>query len=83
MLLTVSESLNIVLINLVTSFIMSEKIATPDFSKIKVLWNKGWDVINYVRGVSTKFYHVAQIILLMLSCNQSLVNLAFLWKKLS
>ena len=38
MLLSLSESLNIVLINLVTSFIMSEqKIATPGFSKLKVL----------------------------------------------
>ena len=30
-----------------------------------------------------KFYHVIQIILLMCSCDQSFVTLAFLWKKLS
>ena len=55
MLLIVSESLNTVLINLVTSFIMSEKkIATPGFSKMKVLWNKGCEVINYVHGAISK-----------------------------
>ena len=29
----------------------------------------------------TKFYHVTEIILQIWSCNQSLVNLAFLWPK--
>ena len=29
------------------------------------------------------FYHVIQIIMLMCSCNQSLVTVAFLWEKLS
>ena len=33
--------------------------------------------------LQTKFYHVTQIILQMLSCNESLVTLAFLWQELS
>ena len=69
MLLSLSESLNIVLINLVTSFIMSEqKIATPGFSKMKILWNKGCEVINYVHGVISKILpcgsnHVVNVVM--------------------
>ena len=31
--------------------------------KIKVSWNKGYDVIIYISEVTNKIYHVTQIIL--------------------
>ena len=52
---------------------MSAKMATVGLLKIKVFWNKGYDVKFF-----SKFYHVTQIILYMWSCDQSLVTLAFL-----
>ena len=39
--------------------------------------NKGYDVIMSMTS-PTKFYHVTQIILLIWSCDQSLVTVAFL-----
>ena len=33
---------------------MSAKIATPGLLKIKVFWNKGYDVILYVHDVTNK-----------------------------
>ena len=41
---------------------MSAKLATPDFLKIKVFQNKGYEVIIPVYDV-TKNYHVIQVIL--------------------
>ena len=50
--------------------------------KIKVFWNKDYDVITFVnRMSSTEFYHVTQNILLMGFCGQRLVTVAFLWEK--
>ena len=37
---------------------MSAKLATLGLLKIKVFWNKGYDVITFVCDVPTKFYHV-------------------------
>ena len=42
---------------------MPAKMATPDFLKIKVFWNKGYDVIISAHDVINKFYHVIQIVL--------------------
>ena len=33
---------------------MPAKMATPDLLKITVFWNKGYDVIIYVRDVTNK-----------------------------
>ena len=54
---------------------MSGKIATSGLLKIKVLWNKGYDVIVPVHDVTNK-------ISLYDSNYVSLVTLAFLWDKL-
>ena len=43
--LTFLESLKIFLINVVLILMMSAKMATPGLLKIKVFWNKGYDVI--------------------------------------
>ena len=53
-LLTFLESLKIVLINMVTILMMSAKMATPGLLKIKVFWNKGYDVIISVHDVTNK-----------------------------
>ena len=46
--------LEIFLINLVIILMMSAKMATPGLLKIKVFWNKGYDVIIYVHDVTNK-----------------------------
>ena len=38
-------------------------MTTPGLLKIKVFWNKGYDVITSVHTSPTKFYRVSQIIL--------------------
>ena len=48
------ESLKIVLINMVTILMMSAKMATVGLIKIKVFWNKGYDVVISVHDVSSK-----------------------------
>ena len=45
MLLTFSEPLKTVLINMVTILVMSAKMATLGLLKIKIFWNKCYDVI--------------------------------------
>ena len=58
------------------------KMATLGLLKIKLFWNKGYDVILFVYDVTNKFlshesnsYHMSQI-------DQSLVTLAFVQEKL-
>ena len=43
-----------VTINMVTVFVMSAKVATLSLYKIKVFWNKGYDVIISVCNVTSK-----------------------------
>ena len=40
---------------MLTILMMSEKMATPGFLKIRVFWNKDYDVIIYVHDVTNKF----------------------------
>ena len=54
MLLTFFKSLNVVLINMVTILMMSTKMATLGFLKIKVFLNKGYYVIIYAHDVTNK-----------------------------
>ena len=53
-LLTFLESLRIILINVVTILMISAKMATPGFLKIKDFWKKGYDVITSVDKVTNK-----------------------------
>ena len=62
---------------MVTILMMSAKMAALVPLKIKVLLNKGYDVIISVH-VTNKIYHVTQIILYICSRDQSFVTLAFL-----
>ena len=43
--------------------LMSTKMGTLGLLKIKLFRNKGYDVIISAYGVSTKIYHVTQILL--------------------
>ena len=70
-LLTFLESLKIVLINMVTTLMISAKMATPGLLKIKVFWNKGYDVIISVHGVTNK----------VLSCESSYIVNVVMWPK--
>ena len=51
-LLTFSKSSNAVLKDMVDFFIMSAKLAALGLLKIKIFWNKGYDVIIYVYDVT-------------------------------
>ena len=62
---------------------ISTKMATLGRLKIKVFQNIGYDVIISVHEDKNKILSLTQIISKMWSCDQSLVTLAFLWKKLS
>ena len=53
-LLTILESLKIVLIEKVRILMMSAKMSTPGLLKMKALWNKGYDVIISVHDVTIK-----------------------------
>ena len=48
---------------MVTIVMMSEKMATPGLLKIKMFWNKAYDVIISIHDFPTNFYHMIQIIL--------------------
>ena len=50
------------LINMVAILMILAKLATLDLLKIKIFWNKGYNVIISLYDVSRKFYHVIQII---------------------
>ena len=52
--LTFPESLKIVLIKKVAILMMSAKVATPGLLKIRVFWNKGYNVIIYVHEITNK-----------------------------
>ena len=52
--LTFLESLKIVLIKEVTILMISAKMASPGLLKMKIFWNKGYDVMIYVDGITSK-----------------------------
>ena len=46
---------------MVRILMMSAKITIPGLLKIKIFWNKGYDVIILDYDATSKFYHVIQI----------------------
>ena len=48
------ESLNVILINMITILMMPAKLATLGLLKIKVFWNKDYDIIIFVHDVTNK-----------------------------
>ena len=53
-LLTLFQSLKIVLINMVAILMMSAKLVAIGLLKIKVFWNKCYDVITFIYDVTNK-----------------------------
>ena len=62
---------------------MSAKMASLGHLKIKVFWNKGYDVIIFVHNVTNKILSRDSHCIVDVVMWQSLVTLAFLWDKLS
>ena len=50
---------------------MSEKMATPGVLKLKIFWNKGYEVIDFVHDVTTEF----------LSCDYIYIADVVMWPK--
>ena len=50
------ESLNIVLVNMVTILMMSAKMATVGLLKVKLFWNNSYDVTISVSEVISKIF---------------------------
>ena len=46
-----------------TTLMMSAKMVSPDLLKIKVFWNKGYEVTIFVHDVTNEIFHVIQITL--------------------
>ena len=65
-LLSFFELLKIVLINMLINLMMPAKLATVGLLKIKVFWNKGYEVLISIYDVTNIFFFFAtQIILQM------------------
>ena len=62
---------------------MSAKLATLGLLKVKVFWNKDYDVIISVCDVTKKFLSRDLNYIVDVVCDQSLVTSAFLWEELS
>ena len=73
------KPLNIFLINMIAILMMSKKIVTPSLLKIKVFWNKDYDVIISDYDVISKILsHNSDSIVDLFIYDQSLVTRAFL-----
>ena len=48
---------------MVAILMMPAKLTTLDFLKIKVFWNKGYNVLIFVHDITNKIYQVTQVIL--------------------
>ena len=62
-----------VFINMVTILVMLAKMATPGFLKLKLFWNKGYDVIISVHDVINK----------ILSRDSNYIGDVVMWPKFS
>ena len=60
------------------AFLMSAKLATPRLLKIKIFQNESYDVIIPEYDVTNKILSRDSNYIVMWSCDQSLVTLAFL-----
>ena len=75
--LTFFECLKAVLITMVTILMMPAKLAFLSLLKIKVFWNKGYDVVISVNAVSNKILLCDSNYIVDVSCDQGLVTLSF------
>ena len=49
------KGLKVILINMITTLMMPLILATSGVLKIKVFWNKDYDIIIFVHDVTNKF----------------------------
>ena len=61
---------------------MSAKMATLGLLEIKIFWNKGYDVLNFVNEVTNKILSGESNYIVDVIMWQSLITRAFLWQKL-
>ena len=73
-----NQEMQIGFINIVAILMMLAKMAALDFLKVKVFWNKDYDVTVSIHDVINKTCHLTQVILQMWLFDRSLVTLAFL-----
>ena len=71
------------LINMVAILMMSAKMATLGLLKLKLFWNKGYDVIIYVHHVINQILSRDSICIVDMVIWPKLGSLAFIWRKLS
>ena len=68
---------------MVTILMMSVKTATLGLLKIRVFWNKVFDVVISAYDVTNKFLSLDSNYIIDMACDQSLVTVSFLWEKLA
>ena len=68
---------------MVAILMISAKLATLDPLKIKIFWNKVYDIIIPVHDVTNKILSRDSNDVLDAVCDQCLLTLAFLWENLS
>ena len=68
---------------MVTILTMSAKTATLGLLKIRVFWNKVFDVVISTHDVTNKFLSLDSNYIIDMACDQSLVTVSFLWEKLA
>ena len=68
---------------MVTILMMSAKTATLGLLKIRVFWNKVFDVVISAHDVTNKFLSLDSNYIIDMACDQSLVTVSFLWEKLA
>ena len=61
---------------------MSAKMATLGLLEIKIFWNKGYEVLNFVNEVTNKILSGESNYIVDVIMRQSLITRAFLWQKL-
>ena len=66
---------------MVAILMMSEKLGTLSLFKIKIFWDKGYDVVNFAPDVTNKI--LSRELNNIVECEKNLATLAFLWEKLS
>ena len=80
---TFFELLKLVLINIVKILIISAKLATPGFLKMKVFWNKGYAVISSVDEFINKLssrdsIHIVNVVMWIKFGNPSITMRQFI-----
>ena len=80
--LTLFESSKVFLINMIKILMMSVKLASLGLLKIKIFWNKTYNVILSVHGVTNKTLSRDSIYIVDMVMRPKFGNSALIWEKL-